>query len=152
MKVGGELGGRVIAVVGFGLEAASDNRVERGRDRRVDQAWPGRRTPAFVGGAEQRLDDRGTAPGRIERAAARQGFVEHDAQAVDVGAAVDRIGPALGECPQVFRRHVIDGPAQRIGVGGGGAVEAGAPASSRARLKSSAAWACRRRSPGRWTA
>ncbi len=73
---------------------------------------------ALVGGPEQGLDDRRPAPGRGERPLAGQGLEEHDAEAVDVGPAVDGFRSALGESMEVLRRHVVDGPSQRVGVGG----------------------------------
>ena len=89
LEVGGQLGGRLIAVERLGLQAAPDHGFERGGDFGVSIAQPRQRAQPIVGGPQQGLDDRTTAAGRGEGTLAGDGLVEHDAQAVDVGAAVD---------------------------------------------------------------
>ncbi len=71
----------------------------------------------IVGGALECLHERGTAPGGVEGTVAGQGLVEHDAEAVDVGAVVEPLGVAVEQGAEVLGRHVIDRPA-RCGIDG----------------------------------
>ena len=82
-------------------------RGSRGADRAAGAAGAAaRRRPASGPRPSSRPARRGKRP------LAGEGLVEHDAQAVDVGAAVDRLRTTFGEGLEVLGRHVVDRAAQ----------------------------------------
>ncbi len=92
LEVGGELGGRLIAVAGVGLEAAQDHGFEGGGDFGVSVAQARQRAQPLVGGPQQASTTDEPRRGDAEGPLAGHGLEEHDAQPVDVGAAVDLVG------------------------------------------------------------
>ena len=120
LKVGGQLGGRLIAVARERARGSADHGLECGGDFGVAIAEPGQRAQPLVDGLQQGLDDRRAAARRGEGALAGHGLVEHDAQAVDVGAAVDtQCDERLAQRLEMLGRHVVDRPAQGGRIGGG---------------------------------
>lgn len=116
LEVGGEGGGGGVASAGLRFEAGADDGGEGGRDFGEAVAEPRGVAAAFGGGGAEGLGHGpGAGSGAVGEGSGGHGFVEQDAEGVDVGAGVDAGGVTVGEGFQVFGGHVGEGAAKGLG-------------------------------------
>ena len=104
LQIAAQLGGGLVAQVAIFFEGFSDDFFQLGGKHRIDRAWRGGR--AIQNGIEN--NRRGIA---VERRLARGHFVEHRAEAEEIGARIEVLAARL------FRRHVGNGADSRAGTG-----------------------------------